>query len=50
MRCEICIRELWHDMFKNIYILKTVRFLVRALKTIKKSPREEILSFCKNII
>ena len=48
MRCDICIRELWHDMFKKIELLEQLHYLVRAFKKIDKRPGEEIFGVCKN--
>ena len=50
MRCDICIRELWHYMYKTIELLKELHFLVRALNKLDICPREEIFGFCKKII
>ena len=50
MRCDICIRELWHDISGNVYLLEQLNFLTRALNKPDSSPREEIFWFCKNFI
>ena len=42
MRCDIFIRELWHDMSIKIEQLKELNFLVRDFKKPDKSPIEEI--------
>ena len=47
MICEICIRELLHDMNKKIDLLKELHFLVMALKKVDKGPGEEIFDVCK---
>ena len=39
IRCEICIRELWNDMSKQIELLRELHFLARALNKPDKSSR-----------
>ena len=50
MRCDIFIRELWHDMSKTIDLLKELNFLVRALNKPDKTPREEMFGVWEKII
>ena len=50
IRCEMCIKELWNDMSRKVYLLKELHSLVRALNKPDTRPREEIYAFCKNFI
>ena len=50
IRCDIRIRELWHDMSKKNELLKWLHFLVRALNKTDKRPGEEIFGVYKKII
>ena len=47
IRCDICIRKMWHYMSKKNDPLKELHFLVRALNKPDISPREEIFGVCK---
>ena len=47
-RCEVCIKKLWDDMSREIYLLKELHSLVRALNKPDTSPREENMEFSKN--
>ena len=48
MRYEVCIKELWDDMSRKVYIMKELYSLVRALNKPDTSPREENIEFAKN--
>ena len=48
MRCDIYIKELWHDMSKKVELLKELHFIVRALNKPDTSPREKIPGVYKN--
>ena len=50
IRCDICIRELCHDISKQIDPFKELHFLVRALNKPDIIPREEIFRVCKKSI
>ena len=34
IRCEMCIKELWHNMTRQVELLKELHSLVRALKNL----------------
>ena len=41
MRCDIFIKEMWHEMSNKIKLLMKLHFLVRALNKPDIIPREE---------
>ena len=42
MRCEVCIKQLWDDMSRKIYLLKELHSLVKALnKNFKLSSEDK---------
>ena len=50
MKCEMCIKELWHEMSRKFYPLKELHSLLRALNKPDTGPREEIFGVCKTFI
>ena len=50
MRCEVCVKELWDDMSREVDLLKESHSLVKALNKNYKRPREEKYGVCKKFI
>ena len=32
IKCEICTRQLWNDIFKNVHLFKELHILMKALE------------------
>ena len=50
MRCDICIKELWHYMSRKVELLKELHFFVRTLNKPDTILRGKISGVCKKII
>ena len=48
MRCGVCIKELWDDMSRKIYLLKELQIHVKALNKNFKDPGEKKIEFVKD--
>ena len=50
IRCEVCIKKLWYETSRTVYLIKELHSLVRALKKYDTNHREEKNGVCKKII